>query len=87
MKILALIAPVFLFGCSTAVPVVSNFPEVPKELMEKCSQLEKLEDGAKLSNVAKTVTNNYMEYHKCSSKSDAWIEWYESQKKIHEEIK
>lgn len=87
MKLLALIAPVFLFGCATAVPVVSRFPDVPKELMEKCSELQKLEENAKLSDVAKTVSGNYMEYHKCSSKSDAWIDWYESQKKIHEEIK
>jgi len=86
MKYITLLLP-FLVGCSTVVPVVSSFPEAPKELLEKCGELEKLQDGAKLSDVAKTVTSNYMEYHKCSIKVEAWAEWYKTQKKIHEEIK
>lgn len=87
MKYLTLLLPVFLIGCATAVPVATRFPDVPKELMEECNELQKLEDDAKLSDVAKTITNNYTEYHKCSYKSDAWIEWYKAQKKIHEEMK
>jgi hypothetical protein len=86
MRYIALLLP-FLVGCSTVVPVVSSFPEVPKELLENCPQLQKLEDNAKLSDVAKTVSGNYMEYHKCSSKAEAWAEWYKAQKQIHEEIK
>lgn len=80
-------AVLLLTGCSTTVPVVAKFPEPPKYSMEKCPQLEKLNDGAKLSDVAKTVTNNYSTYYQCAVKNDAWIEWYEIQKHIFEGIK
>ena len=76
-----------LTGCSTTVPVTAKFPEPPKYSMEKCPQLEKLNDDAKLSDVAKTVTNNYSTYYMCAVKNDAWIEWYEIQKQIFESVK
>jgi hypothetical protein len=74
-------------GCSTTVPVTAKFPDVPQSLLVKCPQLEKLEDDAKLSDVAKTVTNNYTTYYECAIKSDAWIEWYQIQKTIFESVK
>jgi len=86
MKILAMISLLLISGCST-VPVGKDFPKVPKELLEKCSQLQKLNDDSKLSDVAKVITNNYTEYHKCSIKNESWIEWYENQKKIYESVK
>lgn len=74
-----------MVGCS-AVPVKQKFPEVPAELLKQCPyQLEKLENDPKLSDVAKTVTRNYTTYHECAYKNDAWIEWYQIQKKIFEE--
>lgn len=88
IKLLAPIALLLaLTGCSTTVPVVAKFPEPPKYSTEKCPQLEKLNDDAKLSDVAKTVTNNYSTYYQCAVKNDAWIEWYEIQKHIFEGIK
>ena len=72
-------------GC-TSVPVKQKFPDVPKELLKQCPyQLEKLENETKLSDVAKTVTRNYTTYHECAYKHDAWIEWYQIQRKIFEE--
>lgn len=74
-------------GCSTTVPVTAKFPEIPDRLLQKCPQLEKLENEAKLSDITKTITNNYTSYYECAVKDDAWIEWYQIQKKIFEELK
>lgn len=76
-----------LTGCSTTVPVVAKFPDAPTRAMQVCPQLEQLPNDAKLSDVAKTVTNNYSTYYECAVKNDAWIEWYEIQKRIYEGIK
>jgi hypothetical protein len=76
-----------LTGCSTTVPVVAKFPDAPSRAMQVCPQLEQLKDDAKLSDVATTVTNNYTTYYECAVKNDAWIEWYEIQKRIYEGIK
>ena len=56
MKYLILV--LMLAGCSTTVPVVMKFPEPPK-YTESCPQLQKLNDDAKLSDVAKTINLNY----------------------------
>jgi len=74
-------------GCSTTVPIVGKFPQAPERLMQPCAQLEKLESEAKLSDVAKSVVNNYTKYHVCSIQNESWIEWYNVQKKIFESIK
>ena len=80
----------FLFlisGCSTTVPVTAKFPEMPTKFMKPCEELQMLQDDAKLSDVAKTVTTNYYSYYDCKYKHDAMVEWYEIQKKIYEDIK
>jgi hypothetical protein len=87
MKYLTILFVALLTGCSTTVPVVAKFPEVPQHLLVKCPQLNKLNDGAKLSDVSKTITTNYTEYYTCAVKNDAWIEWYQIQKKIFEGLK
>ena len=74
-------------GCSTTVPITAKFPEVPERLLEKCPQLKKLEEEAKLSDITKTVTVNYTTYYECAVKNDAWIEWYNIQKHIFEGVK
>jgi hypothetical protein len=87
MKYLIILFVALLTGCSTTVPVVAKFPEVPKHLLVKCPELNKVGDDAKLSDVAKTVTINYTEYYSCAVKNDAWIEWYQVQKIIFEGLK
>jgi hypothetical protein len=86
MKLLIACLVLCLTGCTT-VPVTAKFPQAPKELMEKCPQLVKIEDDTKLSGIAKTVASNYTSYHECSIKLDAWIEWYGIQKQIYESLK
>ena len=72
-------------GCSTAVPVTARFPEPPgKGAMTVCPALQKLNDGARLSDVATTVTVNYSTYYECAVKTDAWQEWYNIQRHIFE---
>ena len=72
-------------GCTTAVPVTARFPEPPgKGATTACPALQKLNDGARLSDVANTVTVNYSTYYECAVKTDAWQEWYRIQKHISE---
>jgi hypothetical protein len=88
MKILVISLILLLSGCSTTVPVTAKFPEAPGTLVqEPCQQLKKLEDTAKLSDVAKTVTVNYSEYYLCAVKLEAWQRWYREQKTIYEGLK
>lgn len=82
----ALIVLLLLTGCTT-VPVERKFPDAPDTLMQTCPELKRLGDDAKLSDVAKTITENYTTYKECSIKQKAWIDWYNSQKKIFENIK
>ena len=85
MKYLLLV--LILTGCSTTVPVTAKFPDVPERLLVRCPQLEKLENEAKLSDISKTVTNNYTTYYECAVKHDAFVEWYQVQKRIFESVK
>ena len=78
---------ILLTGCSTTVPVVAKFPEVPKLLLTKCPNLQERTADAKLSDVAKIVSSNYSSYYECAVKIDAWIEWYNVQKIIFESKK
>ena len=77
-----------LVGCSTVVPVTQKFPEAPGRVaMTPCPQLQKLSEDAKLSDISKTVTVNYSTYYECAVKTDAWIEWYQKQQQIFNNIK
>jgi hypothetical protein len=79
------IIALLLAGCSTVVPVTVRFPEPPgKGATVACPALQKLNDGARLSDVANTVTVNYSTYYECAVKADAWQEWYNIQKIIFE---
>jgi hypothetical protein len=84
MKYLLLI--LLLTGCTT-VPVTAKFPEAPNELLQRCPALKQLNEDVKLSDVAKNITYNYTIHYECVIKYDAWIEWYQSQKKIFESVK
>lgn len=76
-----------LAGCSTTVPVTVNFPEAPGRILVKCPNLEKLKDDPKISDISKTITVNYTTYYECVVKHDAFIEWYQIQKHIFENLK
>jgi hypothetical protein len=86
-NIIAVCAFFALTGCSTVVPVVAKFPDVPERLMVKCPQLEKVSETPTLSDVAKTVTNNYTTYYECVTKHNGFVEWYNIQKEIFNKVK
>ena len=75
-------------ACSTAVPLTQNFPDAPDMLKEKCPELKTIQ-GEKVSIVdfTKTVSENYTTYYQCAGRTDAWIDWYNQQKKIWEDMK
>jgi hypothetical protein len=76
-----------LTACSTAVPLSQSFPEAPVMLLEKCQALKTIE-GEKVSIVdfTRVVSENYMTYYQCAGRTDAWIDWYNQQKKIWDEV-
>jgi hypothetical protein len=77
----------FLLGC-TSVPVTPKFPDVPEDLRYTCPDLAQIQqEDPKLSDVINTVTDNYITYYECKIKVDAWIRWYDQQKKIYNSIK
>jgi len=86
MKIISVIfLAISLAGCSTVVPVTAKFPPIPGYLLETCPQLKMIEgDSATMSQFTKTVVINYTTYYECAVKNDAWIEWYQIQKKLYE---
>lgn len=77
----------FLAGCTTIVPVYSEFPDLPKELEQPCSELVQMKPGSKLSEVTKVIVENYTRYHMCSNRHDSTVKWVKEQKKIFESIK
>ncbi len=88
MKYLALILAVTLAGCTTVTPVKREFPQATKSLMESCPDLQKIEgDKVAITELLKTVVNNYSLYYQCANKVDGWKEWYEEQKKIYDSVK
>ena len=82
-----LLFALILTGCSTTVPVTAKFPEVPNTILVKCPQLEKVSEAPTLSDVTKTVTNNYTTYYECAVKHDGFVEWYNIQKEIFNKVK
>lgn len=75
-----------LVGCSTTVPVAAKFPEPPK-YSTRCPELNQLNSDSKLSDIANTININYSTYYECALRNDAWIEWYQIQKRIFEGVK
>jgi hypothetical protein len=82
-----LLLALLLTGCaSTTVPVTKKFPNATPELMKKCEALKKIEgDKVAITDMLKVVVYNYSLYYECSTKVDGWQEWYNEQKKIHDE--
>ena len=82
-----LIVSMFLLtSCSTTVPVTVKFPPIPEELNVQCPPLNKIPNDAKLSDISKTVSQNYKQYKDCSANNSGLIDWYTKQKKIFEEL-
>jgi hypothetical protein len=87
MKLVVLAISLALTACSTLVPVSMTFPEAPgRQAQVACPNLQKLKEDALLSDVSRTITINYSTYYECAVKTDAWIEWYEIQRRIFEGV-
>jgi hypothetical protein len=90
MKTLGVIlSTLILSGClATNPPVIPKFPEPPEKsgAMKACPNLDKLKDGAKLSDVSNTVNDNYATYYECAVKVDIWIEWYQINRENYDKI-
>jgi hypothetical protein len=87
MKLVILALALSLSACSTLVPVAVKFPEAPgRQAQTACPNLQKLKDDAQLSDVSKTIAINYSAYYECAVKTDAWIEWYQTQRRIFEGV-
>lgn len=84
MKKLALICSVLILSaCTRTVILHPSFPSAPPALQNPCPQLDVLKkDNPQLSDLLTTVTGNYVKYHDCATKVDAWNDWYNSQKQI-----
>ena len=87
MKLIFIALLLVISGCTTVVPVTPKFPEIPETLMKECPALEKLENGSKLSDIAIIIAKNYSKYNECAIKHSGFIEWYNTQQKIYEELK
>ena len=88
VAIILIVILALLTGCGTTAPVVARFPEPPgRGAATACPDLKKLEDGARLSDVANTVNINYQTYWECAVKVDTWIQWYSNQKLIFESVR
>ena len=92
IKLFALVIYIILAflitACSTAVPLTQSFPQAPAVLKEKCPELKTIQ-GEKVTIIefTKTVSENYTTYYQCAGRTDAWIDWYDQQKKIWDETK
>lgn len=88
MRNLLLASLVLLAGCATSVPVTMSFPQLPEALDKPCERLQPLAtDKKELSDLLENTNDNYARAKECNAKANAWKEWYETQKKIFEEVK
>ena len=86
MKYLACLLLTILVGCSTDVPLTRKFPNAPEVMLDRCPNLDVLNNTMKMSEVTKTISDNYTKYHGCSDKNDTWIEWYNKQKETFDKV-
>ena len=89
MKHLSILSAIFLLtACQTTVPVKRNFPAAVDELKISCPELKEVPEGTtELSKTLDVVVQNYGQYKECQLKVDLWIDWYDKQKKIFDEVK
>ena len=88
MRNLILISVLLLTGCATAIPVKMGFPQLPEALAKPCDRLLPLDPAKKqLTDLLENTVDNYAKAKECYAKNQAWQEWYDTQRKIFEEVK
>jgi hypothetical protein len=87
-RFLLILSILVVSGCAHNTPVTMKFPEVPTDMLKACPDLATVDPNTtKLSDVVTTVTNNYQQYYGCKDSVDSWIDWYNTQSKIFNNIK
>ena len=88
-QILTILSFLVLTGCATSVPVTAKFPDAPDALLIPADKLTPLDTSKKiqLSDIIENANENAGKYYGLREKYNAWIEWYNSQKKIFDSIK
>ena len=77
-----------MLGCSTTVPLRQSFPQAPIELLTPAGNLTPPDPNKKsLTDMLENVNENYGKYYDLQQKYNSWIEWYNSNKKIFDEVK
>ena len=85
MKLVAVLLVAALAGCTTAVPVRQQFPDAVPELKQRCEALMTIKgDAVTITELLKTVVENYTRYYQCAARVEGWQEWYDAQRKIFE---
>ena len=78
----------FISSCAMIeryMPAKPKFPEPIKELTLPCPDLKQIEgDQVAITELLKTVVNNYSLYYECSMKNEGWNKWYTERKNIYE---
>ena len=89
MKIMHIVALVALAGCGKTVPVHVAVPEAPASLLQPASPLTPLptDRTIQLSDILDNANTNYGRYHEVSARLESWIQWYNEQKRIFDEVK
>lgn len=91
MKYIVILSCLILSGClatPVAPPQIPKFPPAAPVLMEKCPDLKVIStDKVLLSELTKTITENYTRYHECKTKVEEWIKWYNEQKSNFEGLR
>ena len=87
MNKLIIVISLLLSACSTVVPVTMKFPQAPEALLTPAKPLVILDkDKKQLSDLIDNATTNYGNYYELETRFKAWQDWYNSQKKIFEEV-
>ena len=88
-KFLAIFLVLLVTGCASTAPVIVKFPDVPETLTQPASALSPLDTSKKiqLSGIIENANENAGKYYELREKYNAWIEWYNSQKKIFDSVK
>ena len=89
-RLIPLIFVTILAGCAgtKTTNVSMKFPSVPTDLLVACPDLKTVDPTTtKLSEVLPVVVENYGTYYECKVKVDSWIEWYNTQKTISDNLR
>jgi len=88
MKPIVLLLALSLSACTSFLPSKPKFPEPTAGLTEPCPDLKKLQSNAvAITDLLRSVAENYTMYYQCSLKNDGWNEWYRTQKEIYDRVK